>query len=341
MEFGREMQDETEARDMWGINTRTTVGRILATRKKRVLLHFPAGLANKGIDIADGLHREDKDVMAFVWSEPCFGACDVPYFAATALECDLIVTFGHSPMQSSGKDQDEKIPTIFIEPAWQGKARFDPEKLAESVRGYKRIGLVATIQYLEVMKGVKKALEECDHSVVLSEGGMMSPYEGQVTGCDFAAAGNIMKSVDCIVLVSDGSFHTDGLARAVDGKPLVVCDPESGSVVRVEVNADGERKALLRAATFLHSKKVFGIMVSIKPGQKNLKTAERIASLLKARGKTAIILAADSFNPGAVQNFSGIEILVNTACPRMAEDAECFGRPIIQSYDVINACLLK
>jgi len=334
---------QAESSDIWGINTSSVVQGVVATRKKRVLLHFPAGLANKAVEIVDGLHKADKEVKAFVWSEPCFGACDVPYFAARELECDLIVTFGHSPMRSEMKTADGKILTIFIEPVWHGKTpAFDKEKLEAEVSGYKRVGLVSTVQYLNVMKDVKNALEKHGgHSTVVADGGgMMSPHAGQVTGCDFAAAEEALKRVDCMILVSDGSFHTTGLARIMEKKPLLVLDPTSGTITRADESGEGN-KPLIRAATFLHSKKVFGILVSIKPGQKMLKVAERLESLLEARGKTAIILAADSINPGAVANFSKIEVLVNASCPRLVEDEECFEKPLVQAHDMINACLLK
>ena len=337
----KEEKQAVEASDLWGINASSIVLRVVATQKKRILLHFPAGLANKAVEIVDELHKTtDNEVKAFVWSEPCFGACDIPYFAARELECDLIVTFGHSPMRS-GMKTDEKIPTIFVEPVWQGKTAFDREKLEGEVRDYTRVGLVATVQYLNVMKDVKNALEKQGHSAVVADGGcVMSPHAGQVTGCDFAAAEEVLKRVDCIILVSDGSFHTMGLAQIMGKKPLLVLDPTSGTITRAEAPGEGN-KSLLRAATFLHSKKVFGILVSIKPGQKMLKVAERLASLLDARGKTAIILAADSINPVAVANFSKIEVLVNASCPRLVEDEECFERPLVQAHDMINACLLK
>ena len=328
-----------KVKNIWGLDADRIVERILATGHTRVMLHFPAGLSNEAVPIIRKLHETDRNVNAVVWSNPCFGACDLPYLAARELECGLLVTFGHSPMR---KEVENALPTIHVEPCWRGK-RLPVKKTAieTALRGFKQVGIAATVQYLGVARRVKKVLNDVGHTVKMSEGGWMSIHNGQVTGCDFAAVEGVLKSVDCVLLVSDGSFHLDGLALVMRAqKPLFLLNPTRGTIERIDQKPAG-KKTLLRAATLLHSKTVFGILLSTKPGQKDLKIVRRLAELLRARRKTVLVLASDTLDPLSINNFSRVDVLVNTACPRIADDTECFEKPIVQAHDMINACLLE
>lgn len=68
---------------------------IIKKKAKSVLLQFPEGLKQYGLDIIDYLEEElkqqNKEVEFRVWGGACFGACDVP-----ETECDLIIQFGHA-----------------------------------------------------------------------------------------------------------------------------------------------------------------------------------------------------------------------------------------------------
>ncbi len=77
----------------------------------------------------------------------------------------------------------------------------------------------------------------------------------------------------------------------------------------------------------------FGVVISTKPGQKNLKSAESVKKRLKSLGKCAYTLVADQLTPEKLIGLK-IDVLVNTACPRIKEDFEQFGKVILNPQDV-------
>ncbi|MCK4715123.1 MAG: diphthamide synthesis protein, partial [Candidatus Aenigmarchaeota archaeon] len=77
----------------------------------------------------------------------------------------------------------------------------------------------------------------------------------------------------------------------------------------------------------------FAILVSTKPGQAHPKLAEQAREKLEALGRRAWILAADQLTPSKLMGLR-VEALVNTACPRLREDARLFKKPIISPGDI-------
>jgi 2-(3-amino-3-carboxypropyl)histidine synthase len=75
---------------------------------------------------------------------------------------------------------------------------------------------------------------------------------------------------------------------------------------------------------------IFGVMVSSKPGQNQLSEAEEYVKRLTEAGKTAIIIYMDEVRPEHINNYTEPEVLVNTACPRIAIDGiNGIDRPMI------------
>ena len=82
--------------------------------------------------------------------------------------------------------------------------------------------------------------------------------------------------------------------------------------------------------TIAKNSKRFGIMVSSKPGQKNLEKAVALQKGLREQGKEAAIIYMDEIRAEHINNYSEAEILVNTACPRIAVDGiNGIDRPIL------------
>jgi len=77
----------------------------------------------------------------------------------------------------------------------------------------------------------------------------------------------------------------------------------------------------------------FGIYVSTKPGQNSMKMAEELKKALLKKGKDAFLISADMLTPEKILGM-GIEVLVNTACPRIYEDQEMFRIPVLNPEDI-------
>lgn len=58
---------------------------------KRVLLQFPDGLKPYAKEVVSRIENEFEDITVLLWGGSNYGACDQP-----AIDCDLLVAFGHS-----------------------------------------------------------------------------------------------------------------------------------------------------------------------------------------------------------------------------------------------------
>lgn len=287
-------------------------------RVRRVLLHFPAGFFDPQL-----VRELEKSCEVFVWSEPCFGACDVPFWGARELGCGLIVTFGHSAL---GYHKRDAITVEFVELKIDGKIDglplFSPKT---------KIGLLFTVQFIEQFREAKLLLRRKGRKVVVGGPGKMCKYPGQVTGCDVESARSIADKVDVFLLIGQEKFHAIEVSAL--GRPVTVFDPVTGRAESFEPHKKRNMAALV------HEKQSFGILLSTKPGQKDVAGAGKLKRRLEDSGKRATIFAGDTFT-GNLQNFREIEVFITTACPRMAGDAELFGRPVLTGAEALEALAL-
>ena len=66
---------------------------IKKTKAKLVLIQLPDGLKPQATIISDLLESKTK-AKILIWSDSCYGACDVPN-----VKVDLIIQFGHNELQ--------------------------------------------------------------------------------------------------------------------------------------------------------------------------------------------------------------------------------------------------
>jgi 2-(3-amino-3-carboxypropyl)histidine synthase len=119
---------------------------------------------------------------------------------------------------------------------------------------------------------------------------------------------------------------------AIDiNKPVFVIQPKSGQIRQINDEIEKLRKKRKGAILAAVDAKSFGILVSTKPGQFNLLLAEKMKKELEAHGKLAEILVSGEISASALNNFMSFECYVVTACPRLADDREMFGRPVLSA----------
>lgn len=284
----------------------------------RVLLQFPEGLKREALAYAKKYEKEGHEV--FIASAPCFGACDLALEEAKAVGAKKIVHFGHSIFVR------KKLP-ITVEYV-ECESDFDTEVLKRSLpalSGFKNIAVATTIQYSHKIPEIKKFYEQNGKRVFIGKGSLAF-YPGQVLGCDATAVTQFRNDADAVVFIGDGMFHP--LAMDVE-KPAFVIYPGTGETRQINKEIDTlkkRRKGALLAAVDADS---FGILVSTKVGQSRLKIARWAKKELEKRGKSAAILVANEFEPFSLNNFMSFDCYVNTACPRMSDDLEKFGKPML------------
>jgi len=297
---------------------------------KRVFIQLPEGLKPEGPRLAAIV--EKTGALAIVSADPCYGACDLAVQEAESLGADLVVHFGHSRMPS----KTERVSIIFIEATTSLSLKSAVVKALPSLEPWKRIGLVTTVQHVNMLGEARNLLLKAGKSVAVGDAGRLK-YAGQVIGCDYSNAKSVEKDVDAFLFVGGGRFHAIGVALATS-KPTVVADPYERRAYSVDAETQKivrQRWASIRAAMKgIH----FGILVGLKSGQNRLEKALQIREKLEKIGKATTLLAIRRVTPLALLEFPSIDAFVNTACPRIGlDDAAKFQKPVLTINEVLVA----
>jgi 2-(3-amino-3-carboxypropyl)histidine synthase len=284
----------------------------------RILLQFPEGLKQKAVEHARRYEAEGHEV--FLSASACYGACDLALDEAHHLKADKIVHFGHNRFVRGGLPVEVEYVECRIDidvPALKA--------VLPHLEGMGNIALATTVQHIHQLDEMRALLEQNGKAVLIGRGERASE-PGQILGCDAGAVKKVEKEADAVLFIGDGMFHP----MALDvGKPVFVYNPSSGHVKRIDDEVSRLRKRRKGAIARAYSCKRFGILLSTKPGQFNMAGAQWAKKELERRGREAAILAANEMEPLALRNFMSFECLVNTACPRMADDTEELGLPVL------------
>jgi 2-(3-amino-3-carboxypropyl)histidine synthase len=233
---------------------------------------------------------------------------------------DLIVHFGHIEFPI-----DYKVPVLFIEAYSKIDVMNAVKNSLKELENYQKIGLVTTIQHLNILSDIKELLVK-NGKQVLTKGGT-GTREGQVLGCNFSAIKDI--DVDAFLYVGSGNFHSLGIKLFTE-KPVFIADPYMNEVRTIDEFTD--RILRIRFAKIIKAKEAekFGIIVSSKKGQFRLDLAKNLKDLLNNKGKEAFIIMLDNISPDLLLAYMDLDAFVVTACPRVAiDDANMYKKPLL------------
>lgn len=153
-----------------------------------------------------------------------------------------------------------------------------------------RVGLIASTQYIDQLRDLK-----IKNSV----------YGGLVLGCNADNALKIKNNVDFYLFLGEGRFHAINVAIKT-GKEVYIA---SGDKITKQEIEKYKKQIKGKQLKYLNAEKK-GILVSTKEGQNNLKEA------LKLKKKIKGYLFIDNVF-GNLEDFSDIDIWINTACSRI------------------------
>jgi 2-(3-amino-3-carboxypropyl)histidine synthase len=302
---------------------------VRAAHPKRLVLQVPAGLVRNAHELADRMRAETGAVVLLA-TRPCFGACDFPS-SDEAPRAELAVVLGHAPIPNVHLPR----PTYFVEMREPGG---DAEGLAELVRHAalpRRLGLVASVQHLDLVPPFTAALEARGFEVHIGQGDRRLAYPAQALGCNYTGAEAVVAQVDAFLFLGTGQFHPIGLAFAVD-RPVWSLDP-----LQNLLEAPIDRSTLVgrRQLTVAKARDArrWGILVSTFGGQNRSPTALALQERARAAGREAELLVFDRLDPRDLEG-RAFDAYVNTACPRIAlDDGGNYGRPILTPPEFLMA----
>jgi 2-(3-amino-3-carboxypropyl)histidine synthase len=296
---------------------------------RKIVLQVPAGLTRNAHVLA-GEIAEKTGASVLLASRACFGACDFPS-DSEAQGAEVAVVLGHSPIPNVRLTR----PTYFVEMREPGG---DPERLTETlVAGGvpRRLGLVSSIQHLDLVPSLVTALGRRGYSVRMAEGGPRLRYAAQALGCNYTTAEAVEHDVDAFLFLGTGRFHPLGLAFAVD-RPVWALDPLQ-NVLEPPI----DRGALIRRRQLLvasvRDARRWGVLVSSFAGQNRTPMATALVRHATSQGREAQVLVFDRLDPRDLEG-RDLDAYVNTACPRIAlDDSGLYPKPMLTPPEFLMA----
>ncbi len=302
---------------------------VRAARPAHVVLQVPAGLVRNANELAARL-REATGARVSLATRACFGACDFPS-KDEASRSDLAVVLGHAPIPNVPLVR----PTFFVE---MRDAGGDPEELAGIVDRAglpRRVGLVASIQHLDLVPSLASAIERTGRAVRIGTGDRRLAYAAQALGCNYTGAEAVAGEVDAFLFLGTGRFHPVGLALAVE-RPVWSLDPLQATIEPPVDRAGLVRRRQLLVASVRDARR-WGILVSSFAGQDRTPTALALQQRAAARGREAEILLFGRLDPADLEG-RALDAYVNTACPRIAlDDSDLYPRPVLTPPEFLMA----
>ncbi|HIH88081.1 TPA: diphthamide biosynthesis enzyme Dph2 [Candidatus Bathyarchaeota archaeon] len=313
---------------MYELELERVVDEIGKRGARRVLLQLPDGMRPFAFEIAEHIRKETPSEV-IISGDSCYGACDIASRQALELNVDLLIHYGHACfVQSPG------VPVLYIE----ARIPIDVSKMVEAVlpdiAGWESVGLTSTVQHTPQLKEISEALDQRGVKALIGEGTGLTPEDGQVLGCSYAAATKLPEEVDGYIFIGGGRFHAIGLALRT-GRPVIIANPYNGKVSRLDeselMQLAKKRMALITAA---REAKTIGVLVSSKPGQRALADAMVLAEKLGDREVHAFLIYLDEVRADQLNNFTEPEAFIETACPRIAIDGVAgVNRPILTTTE--------
>jgi 2-(3-amino-3-carboxypropyl)histidine synthase len=298
----------------------------------RILLQFPEGLKQYALQHAKKL--EDAGNEVFISASPSFGACDLALDEARALKADKLVHFGHAEFHSVDFDVE------YVEYRIDAPLDLLGQSL-DRLESYKRIGLVTTIQHMHQLGEIREFYESHGKTVVVGKPYGFAKKPGQILGCDIGSAATVDRQVDAHVYFGGGMFHPLGAALATT-KPFLVIEPFENRMAFIDDQREVYRKRSRGKVLAALNAKRFGVLVSTKNGQHNMRLAEVIKRKLEGAGLGAGILVANTFDFQSISNMLEFDAFVNTACPRISvDDPIRIGKPLLSANELMEVLRMK
>ncbi|MBU0470340.1 MAG: 2-(3-amino-3-carboxypropyl)histidine synthase subunit [Nanoarchaeota archaeon] len=230
------------------------------------------------------------------------------------------------------------MKTLFLDAPYAGLVELSPETLDYLIKkGYKKVGLYASVQFVNRLEEIKKQLERNKIKALTSRPDR-AHVESQLLGCNVHGL-NLEGDVDCYLYVGDGKFHPLALVYSQKkGQKEVVCDDPLSRKMSL-LSREKVKTTLKKYKSFLMkflTAKIVGIIITLKPGQEHYAFSQKLKE--KYPDKRFYYFIDNNISFEQLENFPFVDVWVNTACPRIAlEEQDKFLKGVINLNDALNA----
>jgi len=298
---------------------------IEARKPTSVALNGPDGLLPKVQDLTLRIGKK-YGIPAYLLADTTWGTCDLNSNGAKVLNAEILFNIGHT----SSMETFEK--NVIMIDAFDDIS-FDRvvEKCTELLQG-KTISLITDSQHLNQIESIKNVLEENGVNVKIGKGsGQLN--DGQVFGCEFYPATEMIDDVEANVFLGQSNFHSAGVALATN-KPTYILDPYFNEIREI---TDYARKLQKKATLEIYKAvdaETFGVIVGLKEGQISKLTALKFKKELESAGKIVHLIALTDITNERLRNLKDIDAFIQVACPRISTDNR-FDKPLLSTPQAV------
>jgi len=298
---------------------------IEARKPTSVALNGPDGLLPKVQDLTLKIGKK-YGIPAYLLADTTWGTCDLNSNGAKVLNAEILFNIGHT----NNMETFEK--NVIMIDAFDDIS-FDRviEKCTELLLG-KTISLITDSQHLNQIESIKNVLEENGVNVKIGKGsGQLN--DGQVFGCEFYPATEMIDNVDANVFLGQSNFHAAGVALATN-KPTYILDPYFNEIREI---TDFARKLQKKATLEIYKAvdaETFGVIVGLKEGQISKLTALKFKKELESAGKIVHLIALTDITNERLRNLKDIDAFIQVACPRISTDNR-FDKPVLSTPQAV------
>ena len=294
---------------------------IEARKPTSVALNGPDGLLPKVQDLTLRIGKK-YGIPAYLLADTTWGTCDLNSNGAKVLNAEILFNIGHTNSMETFEKNVIMIDAF-------DDISFDRvvEKCTELLQG-KTISLITDSQHLNQIESIKNVLEENGVNVKIGKGsGQLN--DGQVFGCEFYPATEMIDNVDANVFLGQSNFHAAGVALATN-KPTYILDPYFNEIREI---TDFARKLQKKATLEIYKAvdaETFGVIVGLKEGQISKLTALKFKKELESAGKIVHLIALTDITNERLRNLKDIDAFIQVACPRISTDNK-FNKPVLST----------
>ena len=294
---------------------------IEARKPTSVALNGPDGLLPKVQDLTLRIGKK-YGIPAYLLADTTWGTCDLNSNGAKVLNAEILFNIGHTNSMETFEKNVIMIDAF-------DDISFDRvvEKCTELLLG-KTISLITDSQHLNQIESIKNVLEENGVNVKIGKGsGQLN--DGQVFGCEFYPATEMIDDVDANVFLGQSNFHAAGVALATN-KPTYILDPYFNEIREI---TDFARKLQKKATLEIYKSvdaRTFGVIVGLKEGQISKLTALKFKKELESAGKIVHLIALTDITNERLRNLKDIDSFIQVACPRISTD-NMFDKPVLST----------
>ncbi|XP_058443084.1 2-(3-amino-3-carboxypropyl)histidine synthase subunit 2 [Malaya genurostris] len=292
---------------------------------KKICLQFPDALLPCSTTVVEQLQQELPTVELFVLGDTSYGSCCVDEIAASHVNADGVLHFGHACLSRSNR-----LPTKYVFPRSQLNTDCFMTSICEQFSDpdtelaiFYDVSYAYCIEEIEnLMKGTHKKFSIGQ----LSTTGNISDQCWKLDGKSFEEA-------VCIFIGRDNRsfFNT---SNSIQAKQWFRFDPYSNALNLADpLDSRWFRRRLFyiekcKDATSL------GIVVATLTASGYLDVVSRIQKMARARNIRTYIISVGKINPAKLANFSEIDCFVLVGCPENdLFTSRDFFKPLVSVYE--------